>query len=405
MDLQELFIGVCLWRPEILYKTKVTKDDFSPTHGIVFQAMKDILNEGDIPDEVSIHEKTKIPYTELLDYKKVEYDVMSSNWQFYDRQLREQTSRTKIMLQAEKLLKSPISSREMIASMQDVFREVENDSLDFEIHDIQSTIHKTMGTIEDRKLKKGKLIGIPSGICGLDSITFGFQDRRLYYVGARPSQGKTALLLNFIDNCNITCGVISAESGEQELSIRLLSKGALIDSQRLVVGLLKSGEDEKLIESASSLYEKSIYIYDEPNPSIDTVINIARQMKARYDIKILFVDYLQCLSSSFTLKDVPYHQQVAYASKQMKALARSLNIPVVVSAQLRRDAEGNRPQLNDLSDSTQIERDADVVMMIYNKYNDNQLTDTYLLIEKNRDGKCGDVRVNFIPQYIKFEDV
>jgi replicative DNA helicase len=405
MDLQELFIGVCLWRPEILYKTKVTKDDFSPTHGIVFQAMKDILNEGNIPDEVSIHEKTKIPYTELLDYKKVEYDVMSSNWQFYDRQLREQTSRTKIMLQAEKLLKSPISSREMIASMQDVFREVENDSLDFEIHDIQNTILKTVDIIQERRKNNRKLIGITSGLRRLDEMTFGFQDRRLYYIGARPSQGKTALLLNFIESCDVCCGVISAESGKEELSTRLLAKGALIDSQRLTVGMLYDGEDERLFKSSESLYDKKIFIYDEPNPSIDTVVSIAKQMKQRYDIKILFVDYLQCLSSTYSLRSLPYHQQVAYASKQMKALARTLNIPVVVSAQLRRDAEGNRPQLNDLSDSTQIERDADVVVMIYNKYDKEQrLESTFLLVEKNRDGRCGDIKVNFNQQYIQFTD-
>jgi replicative DNA helicase len=293
----------------------------------------------------------------------------------------------------------------MIAKMQDVFREVENDSLDFEIHDIQSTIHKTVDIIQQRKENNQKLIGITSGLRRLDEMTFGFQDRRLYYIGARPSQGKTALLLNFIENCNVCCGVISAESGKEELSTRLLAKGALIDSQRLTVGMLYEGEDDSLFKSAENLYEKSIFIYDEPNPSIDTVVSIAKQMKQRYDIKVLFVDYLQCLSTTSSLRSLPYHQQVAYASKQMKALARTLNIPVVVSAQLRRDAEGNRPQLNDLSDSTQIERDADVVVMIYNKYDKEQrLESTFLLVEKNRDGRCGDIKVNFNQQYIQFTD-
>lgn len=405
MNLEKVFIGVCLWHPHVLDRTKVKVEDFNGQDAVVFKAMKEINQEGNVPDEISIHEKTGISYTELLDYKKTEYDIMGTNWKYYDKQLRERSSRSKILLEAESILKEPLSAKDMIAKMQEVFREVENDSLDFEIHDIQSTIHKTVDIIQERKENNQKLIGITSGLRRLDEMTFGFQDRRLYYIGARPSQGKTALLLNFIENCNVCCGVISAESGKEELSTRLLAKGALIDSQRLTVGMLYEGEDDSLFKSAENLYEKSIFIYDEPNPSIDTVVSIAKQMKQRYDIKILFVDYLQCLSTTSSLRSLPYHQQVAYASKQMKALARTLNIPVVVSAQLRRDAEGNRPQLNDLSDSTQIERDADVVVMIYNKYDkDQNLEGNYLLVEKNRDGRCGDINVIFNQQYIKFTD-
>jgi len=405
MNLEKVFIGVCLWHPHILDRTKAKVEDFHGQDAIVFKAMKEINQEGNVPDEISIHEKTGISYTELLDYKKTEYDIMGINWKYYDKQLRERSSRNKILLEAESLLKEPLSAKDMIAKMQDVFREIENDSLDFEIHDIQDTILKTVDIIQERRKNNQKLIGITSGLRRLDEMTFGFQDRRLYYIGARPSQGKTALLLNFIESCDVCCGVISAESGKEELSTRLLAKGALIDSQRLTVGMLYDGEDETLFRSAENLYDKKIFIYDEPNPSIDTVVSIAKQMKQRYDIKILFVDYLQCLSSTYSLRSLPYHQQVAYASKQMKTLARTLNIPVVVSAQLRRDAEGNRPQLNDLSDSTQIERDADVVVMIYNKYDkDQNLEGNYLLVEKNRDGRCGDINVIFNQQYIQFTD-
>ena len=405
MNLEQVFIGVCLWHPQVIDRTKVRESDLSAQNAIIFKAMKEINLEGNIPDEVSIHEKTGIPYTELFEYKNADYASMGANWKYYDKQLRERSSRSKILLEAESLLKEPLSAKDMISKMQDVFREIENDSLDFEIHDIQSTILKTVDIIKERSKNKNKLIGVPSGLRKLDEMTFGFQDRRLYYIGARPSQGKTALLLNFIENCGVCCGVISAESGKEELSTRLLAKSALIDSQRLTVGMLYEGEDERLFRSSENLYEKSIFIYDEPNPSIDTVVSIAKQMKQRYDIKILFVDYLQCLSSTYSLASLPYHQQVAYASKQMKALARTLNIPVVVAAQLRRDAEGNRPQLNDLSDSTQIERDADIVVMIYNKYdNEQRLTDSYLLVEKNRDGKRGDIKVNFNQQYIQFTD-
>lgn len=405
MNLEQLFIGICFWEPSIIYKTKLTPKDFQQQEAKIFQAMKDILQDGNVPDEILVHEKTGIPYTELMDYKKVEFSVMTSNWNYYERQLREIQYKFRLKRELEKLLTSQDSSTDMLISLQELINSLQNESLDFEISNIENTIMDTMKIIDERQKNNKGIIGIPCGL-KLDEYTFGFQDRRLYYIGARPSQGKTALLLNFIENCNVCCGVISAESGKEELSMRLLAKGALIDSQRLTVGMLKDGENESLTNSASRLYDKSIFIYDEPNPSIDSVINIATQMKRRYNIKILFVDYLQCLSASSSMLDAPYHQQVAYASKQMKALARRLNIPIVVSAQLRRDAEGNRPQLNDLSDSTQIERDADVVVMIYNKYDKNQnLEGTYLLIEKNRDGRCGDIPVIFNKQYVEFRDM
>ena len=161
----------------------------------------------------------------------------------------------------------------------------------------------------------------------------------------------------------------------------------------------------KLTNAASQLYDsKGIYIYDEPNMSIDTAVMMARQMKRKYDIKILYVDYLQCLSPSRASGKQEYREQVAYASKQMKQLARVLDIPVVSAAQLRRDAEGNRPLLSDFSDSTQIERDADVAIMIHNIYKDGDLQDTWLLVEKNRDGRTGDVHVTFDQAHMRFSD-
>lgn len=405
MTLHKMFVGLCFWEPSILYKTKVTEKDFLDSRdSLIFKTMKDIVKEGKIPDEGSVFSRTGIPLEELFEYKSNEFIRSTENWQFYDQQIREQSISLEVKTRAEKIIKSQNPSRELVNELQELINEIQSKSLDFEIYDMKQTVKSTVDTLIERSKRNSRIIGIESGIKRLDDMTQGFQDRRLYYIGARPSQGKTALLLNFIRSCKESCGVISAESGKEELATRMLSNEGLIDSQRLVVGVFKTGEMERLGESASRLYDKNVYIYDEPNPSIDTVVNIAKQMKRRYDIKALFVDYLQCLSPSLNMSKRPYHEQVAYASKQMKMLARTLNIPVIVAAQLRRDAEGNKPQLNDLSDSTQIERDADVVVMIYNKYEEERLIDTWLLIEKNRDGRKGGVHVTFNQAYVQFKD-
>jgi len=406
--LHSMFIGMCMWEPSIVYHTKVTPRDFNGTEAIVFEAMQAIVKEGGIPDEGTIHARTGISLTTLFEYKDTDFASKTPNWHFYEKQIRETTANKILRTKAESILRNTgMSSNDIVSLLQDAINEVQNDTVGFEICDIKTTINSTVETILERSKQNKRCIGIPSGISRLDDMTQGFQDRRLYYIGGRPGQGKTALLINFAENCPKRCGIISAESGKEELTSRMLSRKSLIDSQRLNVGVFRTGELERFGDAASNLYDHAgIYTYDEPNSSIDTVVNIARQMKRRFDIEILFVDYLQCLTPGTGMGDKPYHQQVAQMSKALKHLARTLNIPVVVAAQLKRDAEGNRPQLSDFSDTTQIERDADVVIMIYNKYDkENVLTDTYLLIEKNRDGRRGDVPVSFKQEFVSFTDL
>lgn len=399
------FLGQCFWNPQIILDAKCCPSDFElGLYQRLFQAMLEITREGQIVDESMLSQRTGIPLQQILPLKSP--DIMTANWSFYDSQIRQACQLRKLKKMAEEIQNSVGETpQELAAKMQRAIDDMSNQTDGFEITSIQDTVNSSIELIETRIANAQKCIGIPSGLNGLDRLLSGFQPRRLYYIGARPSQGKTALLLNSVRNCNEACGIISAESAKDELVIRLMASKSQIDSQRLVVGLLKEGEMDRLTQAASELYSsKGIYIYDEPNMSIDTVVMVARQMKRRFDIKILFVDYLQILSPSRAGKSLEYREQVAYASMQLKQLARVLDIPVVAAAQLRRDAEGNRPQLNDFSDSTQIERDADVAIMIHNIYQNGEIQDTWLLVEKNRDGRKGDIPVVFDQAHIRFTD-
>ena len=405
--LHKIFIGLCMWSPDIVFKTTVTeKDFFDPEHATIFKAMRDIVREGGMVDEGTLNQKTGIKLSRLFEYKDTEIVQMVANWKFYERQIRETTTGRYLREGIGKILRTPgLSSYDIVSEFHKLTSDIQS-SGEFEISEMQKTVTATVDSIIERAKNPSFVTGVPSGLNRLDDMTQGFQPRKLYYIGARPSQGKTALLLNFIASCNVPCGVISAESGKEELMVRLLSKDARIDSQRIVTSIFKSGEMDVINNSAAKFYEKPIYIYDEPNPTIDTVVNKVREMKRMYDIQILYLDYLQCLSPSPSMMSLRYHEQIAYASKQMKTLARTLNIPIVATTQLNRDAEGNRPHLNNLSDSTQIERDADMITMIYNKFDEqNTPTETWLLIEKNRDGKTGDIPVYFDRKYMTFTDI
>ncbi|MDX9810196.1 MAG: DnaB-like helicase C-terminal domain-containing protein [Sphaerochaetaceae bacterium] len=400
------FLGQCLWDPSIIWQAKVTPSDFSSDRNRkIFEAMLAVTREGKIVDESILSQHTGLSLSELIAIKDI--NIVSTNWKFNDNQLRKAASIRRIQKVAKEVLESRGKSPEDLMSiMQEVIDKEQNSQSDFEIIPIQNAIITTMDQISDTMANKGKLVGIPSGIFRLDQMIGGFQKRCLYYIGARPSQGKTAILVHFMRNCRTKCGVLSAESAHQELTKRLLSGESGIDSQQINFGLLDELELTQLNDAAGRLYQyQEIYIYDEPNMTVDTLVMKAKDMKRRFGIEILFVDYLQIIAPSKSRLNKEFREHISETSKQLKQLARTLDIPVVVSAQLRRDAENKRPQLSDFSESSQIERDADVAIMIHNILEAGDLKETFLLIEKNREGRKGDIRVVFDQEHMYFHDI
>ncbi len=405
MTLERYFLGQCLWDSSIPINTKVKPDDFENSYERnIFIAMLELINHGKVIDEATLSDHTKLPLSHFLDLKDI--NVISSTWKSTEKQIIKLAKIRKIKKGIKHIFESNINDPQaLISEMHDIIEAVNISDETYSIKTLDDSMSQTITTLRERHKSPNKLVGITSGLNGLDRQLGGFQKRQLYVIGARPSQGKTALLLNFIKNCNRPCGIISAESAIEELNIRLLAMDSKHDAQGIVRGIYDDTVETQLEESAITLSNKpSIVCYDEPMMSIDTAIRKARAMKKSYNIEILFVDYLQILgpSNSYTKREL--REQVAYVSSSLKQLARSLDIPVVAAAQLRRDAEGLRPQLNDFSDSTQIERDADVCLFIYHRKVKNEEPESWLLISKNRNGSCRDVPVFFKPEHLLFSD-
>jgi len=401
MDDNKYFLGQLLQKNDILYKTKITAADFITEFEVrTYNAIVSIFKTGGIADIVSVsaQDKNIDPYK----LSTLTTDTLTATWRQVEARIRRTSKYRKLQAIAEMIQAANEYDDSLVSN---IMLELERLDMvnEYEIVNARDYAETALAIIEERYKKNGQLPGITTGLGKLDDVMLGFEDRKLYVIGARPSQGKTALLLNFADRCNVDCGFISAESGKQELMNRIFSINGRIHTQRLTSGSMSTSDFSRLTDAMVAVTQRNMYIYDEPNMGIDTVILKAREMKRRFDIKILYIDYLQCIRGDQRKR---VHEQVADISKALKALARSLDIPVVVSAQLRRDSEGNRPLLSDFSDSTQIERDADVAVMIFN-YRDPKNKDadvkTYLLVEKNRDGRTGDLRVVFNKQYLRFE--
>jgi replicative DNA helicase len=395
------FLGQLLLDNTILYKTKVNESDIEhKTDMTIFSTIKTIFKRGDVADITTV--ASECEDIDVYKLAKLTTSVLTSTWRQVEVRIKKQSARRKLLNLATVIKETPDNDE----AIRIILNEVEglNTNEEYKIQNMKDLVSGAIDKLEERYNSKGKLPGITTGLRNLDDYIMGFEPRKYYVFGARPSQGKTAILLNFVDNCRVDCGMLSAESASQELLNRLFSINGKADTQRIATGNMKHSDFSKIVDTASEYSKRNIYIYDEENMNLETAIIKAREMKRRFDIKILFVDYLQCLTGN---QKLPRHEQVAEMSKSMKALARKLNIPVVVAAQLRRDAEGKRPTISDFSDSTQIERDADVAVMIYNNVEKTETGDVvknYLLVEKNRDGRRGDIRVIFRPEVLRFEN-
>lgn len=256
----------------------------------------------------------------------------------------------------------------------------------------------------------GKLTGIPTGLIDLDSAIGGYQNSDLFILGARPAMGKTGFLLTSALACGVPAGIVSAEMSAFQLALRSISTAGRVDSQKVRTANLDNDDWVKLTNGVGILCEKPIFIDDRSSPTIAEVQRWARKMKQRHNIRILYVDYLQRLRGNNPRAS--RIDQVGEIAMGLKTIARELNIPVVALAQVNRAVEqrsDKRPLMGDLANSSEIEKEADEIVMLYRDevYNDDSPDQgiAEFNIEKNRHGPTGLIRAAWIPQYIKFENL
>jgi replicative DNA helicase len=259
--------------------------------------------------------------------------------------------------------------------------------------------------------------GLPTGYYELDDLTCGLQNGEMIIVAGRPSMGKTSLALNITEHLGLIekapAAIFSLEMGRQQLAERFLCSISEIDSQKVRRGLLSDEHYKKLADACAELSESPIFIDDTSTLTPLELRAKARRLKSRHNIQCIMVDYLQLmhLGSGHTESR---QQEITTISRYLKALARELNIPVMVLSQLNRapeGREGHRPRMSDLRESGSIEQDADVVMLLhredyYHRGEDNYEQDNTaeLIIAKQRNGPTGTVKLTFREKITRFEN-
>src|SRR6266581_2650913 len=258
--------------------------------------------------------------------------------------------------------------------------------------------------------------GVPTGFRGLDSLTSGFQKQDFIVIAARPSMGKTSLALTLAQHAAMqhkaVVGVFSLEMSAESLATRMLCSEANVDASKFRSGYLSNEEWSRLGKALGKLADARIFIDDTPAISVLEMRAKARRLATEQkQLDMIVVDYMQLMSGS-TRRFESRQQEVSQISRELKALAKELNVPMVALSQLSRAPENrtdHRPQLADLRESGAIEQDADLVAFIYREeqYNktDENRNIAELIVAKQRNGPTDTVYLAFLNQFAKFADL
>ncbi|WP_426430800.1 replicative DNA helicase [Winogradskyella sp. HB-48] len=287
----------------------------------------------------------------------------------------------------------------------------------------QSLVIQAKKKIEEISNKEG-LSGIPTGFDKLDKLTSGWQPSDLIIVAARPGMGKTALTLTMARNIavdfNQAVAFFSLEMSSVQLITRLISSETGLSSEKLRTGKLEKHEWEQLNVKVKTLEKAPLFIDDTPSLSIFDLRAKARRLASQYDIKVIMIDYLQLMTAGGSQKGGNREQEISMISRNLKALAKELNVPVIALSQLSRAVEtrggSKRPLLSDLRESGAIEQDADIVSFIYrpeyykiDEWDDEERSPTEgqgeFIVAKHRNGGLDNIRLKFIGHLGKFDNL
>ncbi len=397
-------------------------DFYRAAHSKIFGSICEICDEGQDPDELVVRE--------ALEAKGILEEVGGSD---YIHELATSVPSAANLERYAGIVKERAVARKLINACTASLREAEtggdiSDILDRaeqrmyevagdrttdEVSEIRAILVEEFAALEYRKDHPGFLTGLPTGFESLDKMTGGLQKSDLIILAARPSVGKSALALTFLDS--ISCGLddrqptlmFTLEMSKKLVALRMLSARSGVGFYGLRTGFFSNAAWQDIIDRGMGvLNDAPLFIDSTPAIGAAQLRAKARRMKSKHDIKLVIVDYLQLMTSP-SVAGRNREREVAMISGSLKALARELDIPVLAVSQLRRPSEERRdkqPELMDLRESGALEQDADVVMLLHR---DRREDGTYgasaiLNVAKQRNGPTGPVYLRFQGEIMRF---
>ena len=401
------------------------EDFYNRQYGVLFETMCELHNEGSPVDLVTLQNRLRSkevpPEVASLEFVRemLTAPMISANIKSYANIVAEKATLRRLIRLNEDIANTCYAEKETLEYILEdtekrVFQLVQKRTVDSYVP-IRQVVMNAMEKIEAAARSNGTVTGIPTGFLDLDYRTAGLQPSDLILIAARPSMGKTALMLNLARNVafkkNLTMAIFSLEMSKEQLVNRMFSMESNVDGQKIRTGQMNDQEWEQLIESAGVIGRSSLIIDDTPGISIAELRSKCRKYKLEHGLSVVMIDYLQLMTGTGKASD-SRQQEISDISRSLKSLARELSVPVIALSQLSRAVEqrpDHRPMLSDLRESGAIEQDADVVMFIYRDEYYNHDSEkkgiTELIIAKQRNGPIGTVELAWLPEYQRFANM
>jgi len=397
---------------------------YEDAHRRIYSAVLDLYNERKNVDLITLSDKLRSDgqldavggvsaLSSLIDMVPT-----AANVEHYANIVKEKGVLRRLIKNATHIVNDCYTAKDAVSEVVDTA-----ERLIFEISDLkhkQSFFHvkelvkQSIEKIDSLYQRKEHVTGLATGFAEIDRMTSGLQPSDLIIVAGRPSMGKSSLAASFVEHIGIDkkkpVAFFSLEMSKEQLVQRMLCSQARVDAHKVRSGFLAPSDWPKLTSAAGKLSTSGIYIDDSPAITALELRAKARRLKSHHDIQMIVVDYLQLMRGS--ARTDSRQQEISEISRSIKALARELSIPIVALSQLSRAVESrqdHRPMLSDLRESGAIEQDADLVVLLmreeyYNPTEENRGV-AEAIIAKQRNGPVGTVKLSFIKEYMRFENL
>lgn len=395
-------------------------DFYRRDHALIFRAIGEMVDRGEPADAVTLGDWFEAQgVAELVGgvsyvYKLANATPSASSIGSYARIVREKAQLRRVIDAATEACTSAwAADAEPSAVVDAAVRAMMGIGKSHTEHTL--SMREALRRLSDRMTKihanGGVLPGVTSGIAELDKKLGGFQDGDLVLIPARPAMGKTSLLgfcVAHAGSHGIPVGLVSGEQPAEQIALRLVSARSKIAAHRIRNADLQAHEWPKLTIANADMAAWPVWIHDRSAPTIDELKRIARMWRHQHGIRALYVDYAQRIEG----KGRTRYEQVSEVARELKTLARDLGIPVIALAQVNRSVEqrqDKRPGMGDIADSGELEKEADQVVMLYrDDYYNAESSDkgvAELIVEKNRHGATGTIKVGWDAEHMDFYDL
>jgi replicative DNA helicase len=404
---------------------KLTPNHFyDPRYGILYNTISELSQANRAIDYVTVcsklQEKSKLEEVggQSFILTVVEDQASVANIYEYAKIVRDKASMREIVRTAMRVAQMGMTytgnTEDFIQEVEASFFQLTNDSKTGGMMKLTTALKQNLKELEDTSRQMGEITGLSTGYPRVDELLLGMQPGQLIILAARPAMGKTSLALNVAVHSCIQSGlpvaIFSLEMVATELSMRLLTGRAKVDSKRVRKKAFLDTDLRSIAKATQELSNLPIYINDSGSTNLYDIQSASRKIKAEQGLGLVVIDYLQLMGS--TNKSIQREQQIAEISRGLKTMAKELGCPVIALSQLNRAVEtrpNKRPTTADLRESGSIEQDADIVMFVYRDevYNPDTKEPgmAEIIVGKNRAGEIGTAKLAWVGAYTSFENL